>query len=147
MFNITLLSFFAKYGPNSVFHKIGLKNQKTNIVRRRHRRNLKCRATPPSGQQEQQCVFFSFFFEGTKSLSAILNLQPGIEIYMKLFRRIKLRPFSTLIIFFALTLGSVHKLLTFTRFWLFWPPTYSPVFTFAMVWTFIKSGQCLTTYY
>ena len=81
MFNTTLSSLFAKYGPNSVLHKIGLKNQKTNTVRRRHRRNLKCRATPPSGQQEQQCVFFSFFFEGTKSLSAILNLQPGIEIH------------------------------------------------------------------
>ena len=81
MFNTTLLSFFAKYGPNSVLHKIGLKNQKTNTVRRRHRRNLKCRATPPSGQQEQQCVFF--FLSSLKALkvSAILNLQPGKEIH------------------------------------------------------------------
>ena len=49
-------------------------------------------------------IFSFFFFEGTKSLSAILNLQPGIEIHTQLFRRIKLRPFSTLIIFFALSL-------------------------------------------
>ena len=102
MFNTNLLSFFAKYGPNSLYYKIGIV-KKNNIVRRRHRRNLKCRATPPSGQQEQQCVFFSFFFEGTKSLSAILNLQPGIEIHMQLFRRIKLRPFSFLPAFRRIT--------------------------------------------
>ena len=96
MFNTTLFSFLPNTAQIQFFTKLDWKIKKLTLCAAATVGTSSAEPRHLPVNKSNSAYIFSFFFEGTKSLSAILNLQPGIEIHIQLFRRIKLRPFSFL---------------------------------------------------
>ena len=93
MFNTTLFSFLPNTAQIQFFTKLDWKIKKLTLCAAATVGTSSAAPRHLPVNKSNSAYIFSFFFEGTKSLSAILNLQPGIEIHMQLFRRIKPRPF------------------------------------------------------